>query len=262
MEEDSARSLLALTGAAESALAGLEAPRWHERLERRQDEFGPAVEWLIAAGSPDDALRLVVALPYFWMANGNLAGGRALLERAAGVAGAPPGLRALARFHAGMLATFRVEHAASAALFARALAHARQAGDSDAVALALSGQARLALVAGDIPRGERLSLEALDLAGDGAGRSNALHTLGQAARLAGDLERARAVMTARLELARDRGNLVAVATEATNLSSVERELGRDALAAELLAEASRLWPLFGRTLLVMYVASVRRKHVA
>ena len=76
-----------------------------------------------------------------------------------------------------------------------------------------------------------------DAAADEAGRSNALHLLGVGAQIAGDLPEARDWMTQRLALVRREGNEFLVASEASNLSMVERQLGNLDAAESLAREA-------------------------
>ena len=99
--------------------------------------------------------------------------------------------------------------------------------DAPLISQALGGLARVALRT-DVPEGRRLAHEALEVseaAGDEGGRSNALHLLGVGAQIAGDLPEARDWMTKRLALVRSLGNDFLVASEASNLSMVERQLG-------------------------------------
>ena len=104
------------------------------------------------------------------------------------------------------------------------------------ISQALGGLARVALRT-DVAEGRRLAREALavsEAAGDAPGRSNAIHLLGVGAQIAGDLPEARDWMTQRLALVRATGNELLIASEACNLSMVERQLG-DLEAAEALA---------------------------
>jgi tetratricopeptide (TPR) repeat protein len=128
------------------------------------------------------------------------------------------------------------DDAAAAELFGRALATGRKLGDAALTSQALGGLARVALRT-DVAEGRRLAREALAVsegAGDAPGRSNAIHLLGVGAQIAGDLLEARDWMTQRLALVRATGNQLLIASEACNLSMVERQLG-DLDAAEALA---------------------------
>ncbi len=137
-------------------------------------------------------------------------------------------------------------------LFGRGLEIGRELEDAPMISQALGGLARVALRS-DVTEGRRLAAEALavsDAAGDEAGRSNALHLLGVGAQIAGDLEDARGWMTQRLALVRKGGNEFLVASEAGNLSMVERQLGHldeaEALVREALEISVRIGDQFMR----------------
>jgi hypothetical protein len=128
------------------------------------------------------------------------------------------------------------DDAAAADLFGRSLEIGRRLADQPLISQALGGLARVALRS-DVPEGRRLAREALSVsegAGDAPGRSNAIHLLGVGAQIAGDLLEARDWMTQRLALVRATGNQPLIASEACNLSMVERQLG-DLATAESLA---------------------------
>jgi ATP/maltotriose-dependent transcriptional regulator MalT len=72
------------------------------------------------------------------------------------------------------------------------------------------------------------------------GRSNAIHVLAVAAQMSGELEQARVLMSQRLALVRELGNYLAIAVEASNLSSVERQLGNLERAEQLAREATEI----------------------
>ena len=118
------------------------------------------------------------------------------------------------------------------------------------ISQALGGLARVALRT-DVAEGRRIAREALDVsnaADDEVGRSNALHLLGVGAQIAGDLPEARDWMTQRLALVRAQGNQFLVASEAGNLSMVERQLGdldrAESLAREALEICQRIGDRF------------------
>ena len=100
----------------------------------------------------------------------------------------------------------------------------------------------------DVAEGRRLAREALavsEAAADEPGRSNALHLLGVGAQIAGDLTEARDWMTQRLALVRARGNEFLIASEAANLSMVERQLGNLDAAKGLVREALEIGERIG-----------------
>ncbi len=67
---------LALAEAAEPALRGKEQLDWFERLEREHDNLRAALDWYVASGELETALRMGAALAWFWYLRGHLREGR------------------------------------------------------------------------------------------------------------------------------------------------------------------------------------------
>jgi tetratricopeptide (TPR) repeat protein len=150
----------------------------------------------------------------------------------------------------------------AAALFGRGLEIGRQLDDPSMISRALGGLARVALRT-DVAEGRRLAREALTVSegtADEPGRSNALHLLGVGAQIAGDLLEARDWMTQRLTLVRATGNEFLIASEASNLSMVERQLGNldaaEALAHEALEIGQRTADEFTRPFAISGLAAI------
>jgi hypothetical protein len=150
----------------------------------------------------------------------------------------------------------------AASHFGRGLSIGRELEDAPMISQALGGLARVELRR-DVPEGRRLAAEALAVsaaADDEAGRSNALHLLGVGAQIAGDLEEARSWMTQRLALVRGSGNEFLVASEAGNLSMVERQLGNldeaEALDREALKISVRIGDQFMRPFAMAGLAAI------
>jgi non-specific serine/threonine protein kinase len=196
---------------------------------------------LLDSGRADEGLRLAVALVDFWQYTDRIGEGRAWLDRALFERTAEDALRAEALFQAGLLAFWRGDDEATLALHQpRSLGLARRLGEPTAIALALTGLARVELRR-DIERARTLCLEALEVVdgtGDQRGGSSALHVLGVAAQMRGQFPEARGWMSQRLELAREMGDLRSVAAEAGNLSVVEQQLG------DLLEPGTWPWKAF------------------
>ena len=187
MNEAQAVNLVRFAEEAGGKLRGPDAARWRERLDRRYSECGSALRWLLDSGRADEGRRLAVALVDFWQYTDRIGKGRAWLDRALLERTAEDALRAEALYQAGLLAFWRGDDDATLALHQHSLGLARRLGEPTAIALALTGLARVELRR-DIERARTLCLEALDVVdgtGDQRGRSSALHVLGVAAQMRG-----------------------------------------------------------------------------
>jgi predicted ATPase/class 3 adenylate cyclase len=119
--------------------------------------------------------------------------------------------------------------------FARALAHARRAGDAAATSRALRGAAGLLARRNELERAQALSLEALQharAAGDPSAEFDALNGLGNLAWSQGRLGDATSHYGAALELARRSGDRVAEGSVRANLGLMYGDVGNAALATE------------------------------
>ncbi|NTU81291.1 MAG: helix-turn-helix domain-containing protein, partial [Chloroflexales bacterium] len=81
---------LALAEAAAPQLRGPDQRRWLDRLEAEHENLRAACAWLHEARRPQEALRLVGALHWFWDRRGYLHEGRALTQQALALAEASP----------------------------------------------------------------------------------------------------------------------------------------------------------------------------
>jgi tetratricopeptide (TPR) repeat protein len=236
------RTTSTLLTSAEEASAGIRGPDPKaavERLETDYDQLLAALQWFLDEGRTEEALRLANALYRFWITKQRFEDGAFWFDRALGASGGDDQLRGAAFINAGFMPFWLGHDERAAELFSQGLGIGRQLVDASLVSQALGGLARVALRT-DVAEGRRLAREALDIsdaANDVAGRSNALHLLGVGAQIAGDLPEAREWMTQRLALVRSQGNEFLVASEASNLSMVERQLG-NLEAAESLARES------------------------
>jgi tetratricopeptide (TPR) repeat protein len=234
-----AESMLELAEQLSAGATGPTAKASLEQLEARLDDVLAAITWFVDAGRTDEALRLANALYRFWITKQRFAEGAAWFDR---VLAAPDGdelLRGKASLYAGFMPFWMGDDERAADLFGEALEIGRRLEDASLTSQSLGGLARVALRT-DVSEGRRLAGEALtvsDAAHDEAGRSNALHLLGVGAQIAGDLLEARDWMTQRLALVRGTGNPLLIASEACNLSMVERQLGKLEAAEALAREA-------------------------
>ena len=235
-------SAVALLHQAEELSPGMTGPNAAESIEgvnARSEKMVAALEWFVEAGRADEALRLANALYRLWIVKRRFEEGDRVFTQVLASGAGDDLLRAHAFLNAGFMPFWMGNDDRAGSLFGQSLELARQLDDAQLTSQALGGLARVALRT-DVPEGRRLAHEALDVsvaAGDEAGRSNALHLLGVGAQIAGDLTEARDWMTERLALVRSLGNDFLVASEAANLSMVERQLGNLAVAEDLDREA-------------------------
>jgi hypothetical protein len=254
MTEAQATDLMRFAEKAGRALRGLDAAQRRERLDSRYGECESALRWFLDHGRADEGLRLALALADFWQYTDRVSEGRGWLDRILLARTSEDALGAEALFQAGLLAFWQGDNEAALALHRRSLGLARRLGDPTAIAVALTGLARVELPR-DIGRARTLCLEALDVVdgtADRRGRANSLHVLGVAAQMSGHYPEARDWMSQRLELAREMGDLRGVAAEAGNLSVVQQRLGNLPRAQDLAEESLRVADRLGDAWLVPY----------
>ena len=239
MDLRTAETTLEFAEEASAAATGPDAKDALERLETRLDDLLATVDWFLGAGRTDEAFRVANALYRFWITKQRFAEGAAAFQRVLTAPGGDELLRGKACLYAGMMPFWMGDDPRASELFGEALETGRRLHDATLTSQALGGLARVALRT-DVPEARRLAAEAFavsDAANDEGGRSNALHLLGVGAQLAGDLLEARAWMIQRLALVRSTDNQFLIASEAANLSMVERQLGELDAAERLAREA-------------------------
>ncbi len=242
MDTTRAEALLTLAEEAGVASRGPDPKSALDRLEREYDDLLAALQWFIDQGRTDEALRLANSLYRFWITKQRFEEGARWFGRALASPDADERLRGQAHINAGFMPFWMGQDDQAAELFEQGLEMARRLADQPMISQALGGLARVAL-RNDVAEGRRIAREALDVsvaADDEAGRSNALHLLGVGAQIAGDLPEAKEWMTQRLALVRTQGNQFLVASEAGNLSMVERQLGNLDAAESLSRESLQI----------------------
>jgi non-specific serine/threonine protein kinase len=262
MDPQTADSLLHIAEEANAGATGPNAKASLERLDERLDDLLKAIAGFVDAGQTDEGLRLANALYRFWITKQRFEEGAVWFDRVLASPGGDDALRGMALLHAGFMPFWLGEDERAGELFGRALEIGRHLDDPAMVSQALGGLARVALRT-DVAEGRRLAREALavsDAAADVPGRSNALHLLGVGAQIAGDLLEARDWMTQRLTLVRGLGNDFLVASEASNLSMVERQLGdldaAEGLAREALEIGERIGDEFTKPFAISGLAAI------
>ena len=239
MDAEAARALLGRAEELSPRLRGSDAASALTDLETAYPDLIDALRWFVDEGQTDEALRMTNSLYRYWLTQKRFEEGGRWFDLALALPAGDDLRRGEASVLAGFMPFWQGEDNRAAALFSDGLAIGRRLGVSTLIAQALGGLARVALRT-DVAEGRRLAREALEVseaAGDAPGRSNALHLLGAGAQIAGDLPEAREWMTQRLALERGGTNAFLVASEASNLSMVERQLGNLDAAEDLAREA-------------------------
>jgi non-specific serine/threonine protein kinase len=262
MELATAMSLLELTEEASARVTGGEGKDAVASMEGRLPETLQALDVFVDAGRIDEALRLVNALYRYWITSRRFDDGAAAFERVLSAPGGSDALRGRALMWAGFMPFWAGDDERARVLFDDALGIGRQIEDPFLISGSLGGLSRIALRA-DVEEGRRLAREAHEVstaADDEAGLSNALHLHGVGAQIAGDLDEARGWMRQRLALVKRQGNELMAASEAGNLSMVERQLGdldeAEALAHESLDISERIGDTFTPPFMLSGLASI------
>lgn len=229
--------LTELAEAAKAAnLAGEDPVPWLDRLEAEHSNIRAALEWAIGA-DVELALKLVTALRPFWEVRGHWAEGLRWADRAlAADTVAAPELRAAAvAFAAG--AAMRIgELDRAEELYSEVLHLARELGDAEDEARALSDLGTVASVRGDLPQARGLLAESVQRYRDLAvprGLAIALSNLGDVAGQEGRFEEAVALTNEGLEIQRELRDKGRQAISLYNLGFFSLQAGD--------AEAARNW---------------------
>jgi len=126
-----AAAYLAVAEEARPHFGSDEQKRWLDALEVEHDNMRAALEWTIARGRADEALRLVFALWRFWQRRGHLPEGAHWCERALALPAenVSPLVRMRALEAAGGLVYWRAQFDRAADLYTKALEIAARSGD-------------------------------------------------------------------------------------------------------------------------------------
>ncbi len=243
---------LGLAEAAAPHLDGPAAAGWLDRLDREVDNLRAALDWLLARGEADAAVRLAGALGPYWWRRGRAGEGRRALERAL----APgevlvPGSRLRALLAAGRLARAQSDPAGARANLDTALALARGLGDERGIAAALDELGIIAALggAGDAAAGS-LFAESLAIARriDDTGLvALVLMHQGNLARMRGDEAAGSARYAESLALLRIAGNPADYGRALNNVGLSAFRAGDLAGAGATLAESLALLRAAGDT---------------
>jgi tetratricopeptide (TPR) repeat protein len=201
------------------------------------------IQRLLERGRAEEAQALAGAQYAEWLSSGQLAEGRACIERALAASAATTTARASALLGSGMLAFRQGENDDAGSAFEEALAVARDVGDTALEGRALACLARVALRARDpervlpLARGAR---DAYEQVGDRAGAATARHLTAAGTRLTGDYAGAADLYAESLSDARERGDELMIGAETLNLGYMKLHLGDAAAARPLFEESLRV----------------------
>ncbi|MFN8526650.1 MAG: tetratricopeptide repeat protein [Chloroflexota bacterium] len=189
-----------LVESGEAELAGRQQAAWFARLEQEHGNIRSALNWSEERGYGAPALRLSVALWWFWVAHGHAREGldrlTRLIERFHVDAPSPRlELYAKALYATGMLASAQGDHNTAQLRHEAGLSIRRSLDDPASIFGALEGLGTVASLAGDFDSAHEYLEEALSIArelDDPVRAAMALHALGNVRNELGDLGAARA----------------------------------------------------------------------
>ncbi len=235
---------LALAEQAHPHLFGADQTDWLERLDRDHENIRAALEWSIARGDAETALRLGVALRRFWLGRGYIVHGRRLLERALATGGAvAPEWRGEALDAAGELAWVEGDDVAAERLFSESLAIRRALGDYVGIGWTLNYLGLVARRSGDGATARARFDEALALGrrfGETRQIGHLLHNLGDLAYDEGELDAARTLLGESLDVFRSLDDRTSIAMALSSMGEVVAALGESAPARGLIEEGVAL----------------------
>ncbi|HET7487846.1 MAG TPA: LuxR C-terminal-related transcriptional regulator [Acidimicrobiales bacterium] len=243
VRERHARWCLALAEASEPQLTGAEQRVWLARLGAEHENLRTALEWVIANGRDEIALRLAGALTLFWRMGGHFDEGRRYLDAALATAGAAPDeARAKAEWGLGLLSAMLGDHVGAAPVLHEALHRYRILGDA-------AGAARSLLVLGNCAistspvRAQALLEQSVALARDAGDEWCTAHALamgGLSHVNQGAPQAARPLVDEAVAVARRSGDAQGLRIGLALLGRVARHQGAYAVAEAALAESRDL----------------------
>ena len=156
---------LTLAEIAAPHLNGEQQAVWLARLEREHQNLRAALNWALEQNKAEIALRLCVALWWYWVVHGHLKEGRHFLEKT--LAGNRRGERDMMHLHSralyatGILAWIQGDYDHAEVFCQQCLALCRELGDQKGIGDALHGLARVALARRNYSEARSLAEESL-----------------------------------------------------------------------------------------------------
>ena len=221
------------------------------RLAAEHDNLRAAMDWSLAQGDVERALRIATAVHEFWLMRGHIAEGRERLDRAlARGEGLPGAVRAAGYSAAASLASAQDELARSEALHRQALALWQACEDMGGCARSLKGIGAMRRRQGDFDGAVPLLDEALRLsraAGDRETTAAALNELAMVTNRRGDRDAAEALHRESLACYQELDDREGAAHVLNNLSVLAHARGDDEEARGLTESALGLFRACGDT---------------
>jgi predicted ATPase/DNA-binding CsgD family transcriptional regulator len=238
---------------AEQAGAALRGPGqapWLRWAEREHDNIRSALDWAVASGEVETALRLVAALWWSWLLHDRWTEAHEWLERALSMPGGEVRSQARGRALQGACTTagLRGQYGQAQARIDECFSLARALGDDELLLAGHSAQALLFQQQGESETAQAHVQAMLELA-QRLGRpwyeARAAEFVASRALRNGDLSAAAAQLDQALKLARAAGDSWNVAMLLGQLGDVERMRGTHSRAAPLYQESIRLFQILG-----------------
>ncbi len=244
LRAEHAERFLELAVSAEDPLAGQDQLRWLERLEREHDNMRAALDWSLASGRVEEALRAIAALDRFWWAHSHVSEARGWLHAGLDTAEQVSAeVRAKALWTAARQAMAQSDHTAAIPRLEEALGLFDQLGDDRSGVFARCDLCFALMPGGSLGEAERTGKQALTAArktGEPRSLSQALNTLAVLADARGDYRRAVGLYEESLVLRRAMDDPLLVANSTNNLGLAALHDGDLDAAGAALAECLSL----------------------
>jgi len=230
---------LVLAEEANLPLTPPERTNWRALCDADHDNHRATLDWLIASDNAEWALRLGLALYWFWERREHLVEGRERLEAILKMRGAQARTkaRATALGYVASIMTNQGDYVSSFGLHREALDIYRELEDNKGVACQLNALAANRRLHGDDAAARfwfEKSLQTCRELGDRAETAGALSNLADVVNAQGDHTLARSLLEEALSIFRELGDRVGVAWSVNHLGDVAHDRGD-------LAEAGRLY---------------------
>jgi len=232
----------ALAEAARAHLDGPEESIWFDCLDQDHDNLCAALDWAIAQGLAETALRLSTAAWQFWWRRGYVSEGRRWLNAVLSLPGDGVAdlLRAKAFHAAGALARVQSDFDSATQFHQQALILRRRVGDHKGIAASLNSLGLLLMFEGQYAEAEVFFQESLSVyqeLGHEAYVVMPLNNLAITVMYQGDYQRAQRLHQEALGLYRELQDQQGMAGSLGNLGDVLRYQGNYARARQVLEES-------------------------